>query len=125
MRNGKINRYDYEFIHSLNKFTASWLKNANDKIHTEGIEIVTNNKDENIYTRKDKAQEKWSLEVLAQIQAIKDANTPINEGEKTEKVFVRKVSKCTEEKLDTFKKILENNDENTRLAKIANLLLDK
>ena len=120
--NNSINRYEYEIIYKLNKATENWLKKANNRIKTEGIQIIANNKDENITIVTQNANKKYSKEVEAQIQAIKDANTPINEGEKTKYVKVKLIGNNTQSKFNEILSIVKDNASNSTIQNVINNL---
>lgn len=118
----KVNAYIYQLIYALNKTTSVWLKNTNNKIKNKGIEILSCNEDKNIFISERKAQDKYAPEIEAKIQEIKDANTPINEGEKVLVINVEHISKSTQNKVNKILDTLENNQDNKVIQRVANII---
>ena len=109
----QINAYVYKFIYYLNDLTKKWLKNANDYIKANGIEVISCNKDNAIHIRFDNAKAQYSKEVEEQIAKIKAENKPINEGEKTAKIIVDNIDENTKIKVKRLlEKAEQDNDRN-------------
>ena len=109
----QINAYVYKFIYYLNDLTKKWLKNANDYIKANGIEVVSCNKDNSIHIRYDNAKAQYSKEVEEQIAKIKAESKPINEGEKTAKIIVDNIDENTKTKVKRLlEKAEQDNDRN-------------
>lgn len=122
----KINRYNYEVIYALHNLTKDYLKEINDEIKEKGIdEVISCNKDENINTSERKATAKYSKEDQAKIDELKATLTPINEGETTKCVNVAHLSKSTNDKIDKIIAMLEDQQDNKVIQRVASMLKTK
>lgn len=118
----RINRYLYEIIYLLNKTTSKWLKDTNDKIKAEGLDIISNNDDKNIVIQLAKAPAKYSKEDQQKIDELKASFTPINEDEKVQKIIIQHIGQSANDKVNKILATLQNNQDNKVIAKVASML---
>lgn len=122
----KINRYNYEVIYALHNITKDYLKEINDEIKEKGIdEVISRNEDKNINITERKATAKYSKEDQAKIDELKATLTPINEGETIKRVNVAHLSKSTNDKIDKIIAMLEDQQDNKVIQRVASMLKTK
>lgn len=122
----KVNRYNYEVIYALHNITKDYLKEINDEIKEKGIEeVISCNEDKNIELKERKAKDKYSTEDQAKINELLATLTPINEGQKDKYVTVAHLSKSTNDKIDKILEMLEDQQDNKVIQRVASILKDK
>ena len=122
----KVNRYNYEVIYALHNITKDYLQEINDQIKEKGIdEVISCNDDKNITVNERKAKAKYSKEDQAKIDEFKSTFTPINEGAKDKYVTVAHLSKSTNDKTDKILAMLEDQQDNKVIQRVASILKDK
>ena len=122
----KVNRYNYEVIYALHNITKDYLQEINDQIKEKGIdEVISCNDDKNITVNERKAKAKYSKEDQAKIDEFKSTFTPINEGAKDKYVTVAHLSKSTNDKIDKIWAMLEDQQDNKVIQRVASILKDK
>lgn len=122
----KVNRYNYEVIYALHNITKDYLQEINDQIKEKGIdEVISCNDDKNITVNERKAKTKYSKEDQAKIDEFKSTFTPINEGAKDKYVTVAHLSKSTNDKIDKILAMLEDQQDNKVIQRVASILKDK
>ena len=122
----KVNRYNYEVIYALHNITKDYLQEINDQIKEKGIdEVISCNDDKNITVNERKAKAKYSKEDQAKIDEFKSKFTPINEGAKDKYVTVAHLSKSTNDKIDKILAMLEDQQDNKVIQRVASILKDK
>lgn len=122
----KVNRYNYEVIYALHNITKDYLKEINDEIKEKGIEeVISCNEDKNIELKERKAKDKYSAEDQAKINELLATLTPINEGQKDKYVTVAHLSKSTNDKIDKILEMLEDQQDNKVIQRVASVLKDK
>lgn len=122
----KVNRYNYEVIYALHNITKDYLQEINDQIKEKGIdEVISCNDDKNITVNERKAKAKYSKEDQAKIDEFKNTFTPINEGAKDKYVTVAHLSKSTNDKIDKILAMLEDQQDNKVIQRVASILKDK
>lgn len=122
----KVNRYNYEVIYALHNITKDYLQEINDQIKEKGIdEVISCNEDKNIAINERKAKAKYSKEDQAKIDEFKSTFTPINEGAKDKYVTVAHLSKSTNDKIDKILAMLEDQQDNKVIQRVASMLKDK
>ena len=122
----KVNRYNYEVIYALHNITKDYLQEINDQIKEKGIdEVISCNEDKNIAINERKAKAKYSKEDQAKIDEFKSTFTPINEGAKDKYVTVAHLSKSTNDKIDKILAMLEDQQDNKVIQRVASILKDK
>ena len=122
----KVNRYNYEVIYALHNITKDYLQEINDQIKEKGIdEVISCNDDKNITVNERKAKAKYSKEDQAKIDEFKSTFTPINEGAKDKYVTVAHLSKSTNDKIDKILAMLEDQQDNKVIRRVASILKDK
>lgn len=122
----KVNRYNYEVIYALHNITKDYLQEINDQIKEKGIdEVISCNDDKNITVNERKAKVKYSKEDQAKIDEFKSKFTPINEGAKDKYVTVAHLSKSTNDKIDKILAMLEDQQDNKVIQRVASILKDK
>lgn len=122
----KVNRYNYEVIYALHNITKDYLKEINDQIKEKGIEeVISCNDDKNIEVKERKAKDKYSAEDQAKIDELLATMTPINEGQKDKYVTVAHLSKSTNDKIDKILAMLEDQQDNKVIQRVASMLKDK
>lgn len=122
----KVNRYNYEVIYALHNITKDYLKEINDEIKEKGIEeVISCNEDKNIELKERKAKDKYSTEDQAKINELLATLTPINEGQKDKYVTVAHLSKSTNDKIDKILEMLEDQQDNKVIQRVASVLKDK
>lgn len=122
----KVNRYNYEVIYALHNITKDYLQEINDQIKEKGIdEVISCNDDKNITVNERKAKAKYSKEDQAKIDEFKGKFTPINEGAKDKYVTVAHLSKSTNDKIDKILAMLEDQQDNKVIQRVASILKDK
>lgn len=122
----KVNRYQYEVIYALHNITKDYLKEINDEIKEKGIdEIISCNDDKNIEVKERKAKDKYSAEDQAKIDELLATLTPINEGAKDKYVTVAHLSKSTNDKIDKILAMLEDQQDNKVIQRVAGILKDR
>lgn len=122
----KVNRYNYEVIYALNQITKSWLEEVNKDIKEKGLnEVIRCNEDKNIELKTRKAKDKYSAEDQAKIDKLLDTLTPINEGAKDKYVTVAHLSKSTNDKVDKILAMLEDQQDNKVIQRVASILKEK
>mgnify|MGYP001624066793 FL=1 len=122
----KVNRYNYEVIYALHNITKDYLQEINDQIKEKGInEVISCNDDKNITVNERKAKAKYSKEDQAKIDEFKSTFTPINEGAKDKYVTVAHLSKSTNDKIDKILAMLEDQQDNKVIQRVASILKDK
>ena len=122
----KVNRYNYEVVYALHKITKDYLEEVNNQIKEKGIdEVISCNDDKNITVNERKAKAKYSKEDQAKIDEFKSTFTPINEGAKDKYVTVAHLSKSTNDKIDKILAMLEDQQDNKVIQRVASILKDK
>ena len=122
----KVNRYNYEVIYALHNITKDYLKEINDEIKEKGIEeVISCNEDKNIELKERKAKDKYSTEDQTKINELLATLTPINEGQKDKYVTVAHLSKSTNDKIDKILEMLEDQQDNKVIQRVASILKDK
>ena len=122
----KVNRYNYEVIYALHNITKDYLQEINDQIKEKGIdEVISCNDDKNITVNERKAKAKYSKEDQAKIDEFKSKFTPKNEGAKDKYVTVAHLSKSTNDKIDKILAMLEDQQDNKVIRRVASILKDK
>ena len=122
----KVNRYNYEVIYALHNITKDYLQEINDQNKEKGIdEVISCNDDKNITVNERKAKAKYSKEDQAKIDEFKSTFTPINEGAKDKYVTVAHLSKSTNDKIDKILAMLEDQQDNKVIQRVASILKDK
>lgn len=122
----KVNRYNYEVIYALNQITKDYLKEVNEQIKSKGIdEVISCNEDKNIAINERKAKAKYSAEDQMKIDEFKSKFTPINEGAKDKYITVAHLSKSTNDKIDKILVMLEDQQDNKVIQRVASMLKDK
>lgn len=122
----KVNRYNYEVIYALNQITKDYLKEVNEQIKSKGIdEVISCNEDKNIAINERKAKAKYSAEDQTKIDEFKSKFTPINEGAKDKYITVAHLSKSTNNKIDKILVMLEDQQDNKVIQRVASMLKDK
>lgn len=122
----KVNRYNYEVIYALHKITKDYLEEINNQIKEKGLdEVVSCNEDKNIAINERKAKAKYSAEDQMKIDEFKSKFTPINEGAKDKYITVAHLSKSTNDKIDKILVILEDQQDNKVIQRVASMLKDK
>lgn len=122
----KVNRYNYEVIYALNQITKDYLKEVNEQIKSKGLdEVVSCNEDKNIAINERKAKAKYSAEDQTKIDEFKSKFTPINEGAKDKYITVAHLSKSTNDKIDKILVMLEDQQDNKVIQRVASMLKDK
>lgn len=122
----KINRYNYEVIYALHNITKNYLKEINDEIKEKGIdEVISRNEDKNINITERKATAKYSKEDQAKIDELKATLTPINADETIKRVNVAHLSKSTNDKIDKIIAMLEDQQDNKVIQRVASMLKTK
>lgn len=122
----KVNRYNYEVIYALHNITKDYLKEINDEIKEKGIEeVISCNEDKNIELKERKAKDKYSAEDQAKINELLATLTPINEGQKDKYITVAHLSKSTNDKIDKILEMLEDQQDNKVIQRVASVLKDK
>lgn len=122
----KINRYNYEVIYALHNITKDYLKEINNEIKDKGVnEIISCNEDNNIELKERKAKDKYSAKDQEKINELLKTLTPINEGAKDKYVTVAHLSKSTNDKIDKILTMLEENQDNKVIQRVACILKDK
>ena len=122
----KVNRYNYEVIYALHKITKDYLEEINNQIKERGLdEVVSCNEDKNITINERKAKAKYSAEDQMKIDEFKSKFTPINEGAKDKYITVAHLSKSTNNKIDKILVMLEDQQDNKVIQRVASMLKDK
>lgn len=122
----KVNRYNYEVIYALHKITKDYLEEINNQIKEKGLdEVVSCNEDKNIAINERKAKAKYSAEDQTKIDEFKSKFTPINEGAKDKYITVAHLSKSTNDKIDKILVMLEDQQDNKVIQRVASMLKDK
>ena len=122
----KVNRYNYEVIYALHKITKDYLEEINNQIKEKGLdEVVSCNEDKNIAINERKAKAKYSAEDQMKIDEFKSKFTPINEGAKDKYITVAHLSKSTNDKIDKILIMLEDQQDNKVIQRVASMLKDK
>ena len=122
----KVNRYNYEVVYALHKITEDYLKEINDEIKEKGLdEVVSCNEDKNITINERKAKAKYSAEDQMKIDEFKSKFTPINEGAKDKYITVAHLSKSTNDKIDKILVMLEDQQDNKVIQRVASMQKDK
>ena len=122
----KVNRYNYEVIYALHRITKDYLEEINNQIKEKGLdEVISCNEDKNIAINERKAKAKYSKEDQAKIDEFKSKFTPINEGAKDKYVTVAHLSKSTNDKIDKILVMLEDQQDNKVIQRVASMLKDK
>ena len=122
----KVNRYNYEVIYALHRITKDYLEEINNQIKEKGLdEVISCNEDKNIAINERKAKAKYSKEDQAKIDEFKSKFTPINEGTKDKYVTVAHLSKSTNDKIDKILVMLEDQQDNKVIQRVASMLKDK
>ena len=122
----KVNRYNYEVIYALHRITKDYLEEINNQIKEKGLdEVVSCNEDKNIAINERKAKAKYSAEDQMKIDEFKSKFTPINEGAKDKYVTVAHLSKSTNDKIDKILAMLEDQQDNKVIQRVASMLKDK
>ena len=122
----KVNRYNYEVVYALHKITEDYLKEVNEQIKSKGIdEVISCNEDKNIAINERKAKAKYSAEDQMKIDEFKSKFTPINEGAKDKYITVAHLSKSTNNKIDKILVMLEDQQDNKVIQRVASMLKDK
>ena len=122
----KVNRYNYEVIYALHKITKDYLEEINNQIKEKGLdEVVSCNEDKNIAINERKAKAKYSAEDQMKIDKFKSKFTPINEGAKDKYITVAHLSKSTNDKIDKILVMLEDQQDNKVIQRVASMLKDK
>lgn len=122
----KINRYNYEVIYALNQITKNWLEEVNKNIKEKGLnETINCNEDNNIFIQERKAQPKYSEEDTKRLSDFKATLTIINKDEKIKCVNVAHLSKSTNDKIDKILTMLEENQDNKVIQRVAIMIKTK
>ena len=122
----KVDRYNYEVIYALHNITKDYLKEINDEIKEKGVDkVISCNDDKNIELKERKAKDKYSAEDQAKIDELLNTLTPINEGAKDKYVTVAHLSKSTNDKIDKILTILEDEQDNKVIQRVASILKEK
>lgn len=122
----KVNRYNYEVIYALNQITKDYLEEINNQIKEKGLdEVVSCNEDKNITVNERKAIAKYSAEDQAKIDELKATLKPINENETIKVINVAHLSKSTNDKIDKILVMLEDQQDNKVIQRVASMLKDK
>lgn len=122
----KTNRYQYEVIYALHTITGDYLKEINDEIKEKGIkEVISCNEDDNIFVSTRKANDKYSPEDTQKLKDFKATLKVINEGETVKCVNVAHLSKSTNDKIDTILNMLEENQDNKVIQRVASMIKAK
>ena len=122
----KVNRYNYEVIYALHKITKDYLEEINNQIKEKGLdEVISCNEDKNIAINERKAKAKYSAEDQMKIDEFKSKFTPINEGAKDKYITVAHLSKSTNDKIDKILVMLEDQQDNKVIQRVASMLKDK
>ena len=122
----KVNRYNYEVIYALHRITKDYLEEINNQIKEKGLdEVISCNEDKNIAINERKAKAKYSAEDQMKIDEFKSKFTPINEGAKDKYVTVAHLSKSTNDKIDKILVMLEDQQDNKVIQRVASMLKDK
>ena len=122
----KVNRYNYEVIYALHRITKDYLEEINNQIKEKGLdEVVSCNEDKNIAINERKAKAKYSAEDQMKIDEFKSKFTPINEGVKDKYITVAHLSKSTNDKIDKILVMLEDQQDNKVIQRVASMLKDK
>lgn len=122
----KVNRYNYEVIYALHRITKDYLEEINNQIKEKGLdEVISCNEDKNIAINERKAKAKYSAEDQTKIDEFKSKFTPINEGAKDKYITVAHLSKSTNDKIDKILVMLEDQQDNKVIQRVASMLKDK
>lgn len=122
----KVNRYNYEVIYALHNITKDYLEEINNQIKEKGIdEVISCNDDKNIAVNERKAIAKYSAEDQAKIDELKATLKPINENETIKVINVAHLSKSTNDKIDKILAMLEDQQDNKVIQRVASILKDK
>ena len=122
----KVNRYNYEVVYALHKITKDYLEEINNQIKEKGLdEVISCNEDKNIAINERKAKAKYSAEDQMKIDEFKSKFTPINEGAKDKYITVAHLSKSTNDKIDKILVMLEDQQDNKVIQRVASMLKDK
>lgn len=122
----KVNRYNYEVIYALNQITKSWLEEVNKDIKEKGLnEVISCNEDANINVTERKANDKYSIEDTKKLNEFKATLEVINKGETIKCVNVAHLSKSTNDKIDKIITMLEENQDNKVIQRVASILKEK
>lgn len=122
----KVNRYNYEVIYALHRITKDYLEEINNQIKEKGLdEVISCNEDKNIAINERKAKAKYSKEDQMKIDEFKSKFTPINEGAKDKYITVAHLSKSTNDKIDKILVMLEDQQDNKVIQRVASMLKDK
>lgn len=122
----KVNRYNYEVVYALHKITKDYLEEINNQIKEKGLdEVISCNEDKNIAINERKAKAKYSKEDQMKIDEFKSKFTPINEGAKDKYITVAHLSKSTNDKIDKILVMLEDQQDNKVIQRVASMLKDK
>lgn len=122
----KVNRYNYEVIYALHRITKDYLEEINNQIKEKGLdEVISCNEDKNIAINERKAKAKYSAEDQMKIDEFKSKFTPINEGAKDKYITVAHLSKSTNDKIDKILVMLEDQQDNKVIQRVASMLKDK
>ena len=122
----KVNRYNYEVIYALHRITKDYLEEINNQIKEKGLdEVISCNEDKNIAINERKAKAKYSAEDQMKIDEFKSKFTPINEGAKDKYITVAHLSKSTNDKIDKILVMLEDQQNNKVIQRVASMLKDK
>lgn len=122
----KVNRYNYEVIYALHNITKDYLQEINNEIKEKGVnEVISCNEDKNIYVTEKHAQKKYSPEDQAKIDALKKTLKVINEDEMIKAVNVAHLSKSTNDKIDKILAMLEDQQDNKVIQRVASILKEK
>lgn len=122
----KVNRYNYEVVYALHKITEDYLNEINNEIKEKGInEVISCNEDENIKLKERKQRKKLSPEDQAKVDTLINSLPAINEGAKDKYVTVEHLSKSTNDKVDRILTILEEDQDNKVIQRVASILKDK
>lgn len=122
----KVNRYTYEVVYALNKITGDYLKEINDQIKAKGLdEIISCNEDKNITVNERKARKKLAPEDQAKVDALIDSLPAINEGATDKYVTVAHLGKGTNDKIDKILAMLEDQQDNKVIARVASMIKAK
>lgn len=122
----KVNRYNYEVIYALHRITKDYLEEINNQIKEKGLnEVISCNDDKNITVNERKAIAKYSAEDQAKIDELKATLKPINENETIKIINVAHLSKSTNDKIDKILVMLEDQQDNKVIQRVASMLKDK
>ena len=122
----KVNRYNNEVVYALHKITKDYLEEINNQIKEKGLdEVISCNEDKNIAINERKAKAKYSKEDQMKIDEFKSKFTPINEGAKDKYITVAHLSKSTNDKIDKILVMLEDQQDNKVIQRVASMLKDK